>query len=307
MNKAFVILGPTSSGKTSLSLDLAKKYNGEIVSADSRQIYKYMDIGTGKVPISSKEQIERHDSLWKINGVNIWGYDLVKPSEFYSSYDYSFFALEKLKKIVNQDKNVFITGGTGFYIDMLTGRVKPSFVGPDFDLREELNKLSVEDLVSKIKLIDKTALKNIDIENPVRLIRVIEKLTAKKVNKTPLPYLKNTKFYFLGLTAPREFFYQKVDNWADSIWEAGLVKETENLIQMGYGNSQRLKGLVYKSAVDFINKKTNKYESVQRIKFDLHAYIRRQQTYFKKNQDIQWFDITAENSKENIYNFIEGK
>jgi tRNA dimethylallyltransferase len=307
MDKVFVILGPTSSGKTSLSLNLSKKYDGEIVSADSRQIYKFMDLGTGKVPVTSKKKIVKGDFVWKIDNINIWGYDLVKPDGFFSSYDYALFSLQKIRDIAKEKKNVFLTGGTGFYIDMVSERIIPSLVEPDFGLREELSGLNTNELITKLKTLDEGVLGKIDAKNPVRLIRAIEMLMKSKVNLRELPYLENAKFYYVGLIAPREFLYLRADNWAEAVWKAGLIKETESLIQMGYGASPKLKGLIYKSAVGFINKAIDESIALQRIKFDLHAYIRRQQTYFKKNPDIVWFDVSKENCKENIYNYIEGK
>ncbi len=305
-DKVFVILGPTSAGKTSLSLDLCKKYNGRIVSADSRQIYKFMDLGTGKVPIASGRKITKGDLVWKVDSIDIWGYDLIKPDKFFSSYDYAIFALAKLKDILKEKKNVFLTGGTGFYIDMVTKRITPSLVEPDFNLREELGGLSTGDLVVKLKALDAKVLDNIDLKNPVRLIRAIEKILKSKEKHDALPYLENTIFYYIGLTAPREFLYPRADNWAENIWKTGLIEETENLIHLGYGGSSKLKGLIYKSVVAFMNKEIDETKAIQRMKFDLHAYIRRQQTYFKKNADIVWFDISGENWKENIYNFVEG-
>ena len=145
MKKVFVILGPTSSGKTSLSLKLAKKMNGEIISADSRQIYKTMDIGTGKLPINANVKIVRDVDKWIIDGINVWGYDLVTPDAFFSAYDFAKFALPKISRGNPENKTMFVVGGTGFYIDILTGRVKPSNVMPDLELRATLETLSTEE------------------------------------------------------------------------------------------------------------------------------------------------------------------
>jgi tRNA dimethylallyltransferase len=307
MNKVFIILGPTSSGKTALAVDLCKKYGGEIVSVDSRQIYKYMDIGTGKIPICSVEEVLKRDFVWEIDSVNIWGYDLVKPDEYFSSYEYAVFALQKLRDIFRKEKNAFVTGGTGFYIDTITKKVNPSFIGPDFELRAELKNLGVKELIERLKALDKKILMKIDTKNPVRLIRAIEKLTKNNINPAKLSYLKNTTYYFLGLTAPRVFLFARADQWAEEVWDRGLVGETKVLIKMGYKESPKLKGLVYKSVVSFLDRKLTKAEAIQRIKFDIHAYIRRQQTYLKKNTEIVWFDISKENYQKNIYNFIEEK
>ena len=307
MNNIFIIVGPTSSGKTSLSIELCKKYNGEIFSADSRQIYKYMDIGTGKVPVVVSSDFIRGEGVWNIKGVNVWCYDLVAPDEFFSSYEYAKYSLPKIRETIELKKNVFVVGGTGFYIDTLTGGVKPSFVEPDFDLRKGLEKLSAQELLSRIMAIDPTSIKNIDVHNPPRLIRVLERLLSKKTVKEELPYIENTAFHYIGLDSSREVLYSRSDSWSEQVWKNGLVEETKKLMEMGYRNTQRMNGLVYKSVLSYLDGFIAEKEAIQRIKFDIHGYIRRQQTYFRKNSGITWFDISKEKYRENIYNFVEEK
>src|SRR4030042_4789177 len=141
-SKVYIILGPTSSGKTSLAVNLCKKFNGEIISADSRQVYKNMDIGTGKLPINSNATVVKGDEKWTIDGVNIWGYDLTTPDKFFSGYDFALFALNKAAELLKAEKTVFLVGGTGFYIDLFTGNVKPSTIKPNFEMRKELENLT---------------------------------------------------------------------------------------------------------------------------------------------------------------------
>jgi len=305
--KVFIILGPTSTGKTTLALDLCAKYSGEIISADSRQIYKYMDIGTGKVPLVEKSGSLKGDKFWQIGNIKIWGYDLVKPDELFSAYDYANFALPKINELQKDNKNVFLVGGTGFYIDIVTGRTKPSLVEPDPVLRKELEGLDAPELLERLKALIGAIPEGLDVKNPARIIRAIERAMKKNINEKELPYLQNTKFYYIGLDAPRDVLFSRADKWAEEVWKKGLLEETQKLIDMGYENSPKLHGLVYKSAVEFIKGLSDGAKSLERIKFDLHGYIRRQQTYFKKNPDIVWFDISKENCRQNIYNFIEGK
>lgn len=311
-NKIYVILGPTCSGKTSLSLNICKELNGEIISADSRQIYKFMDVGTGKVSVggrNSAEKVKRCDSVWNINGINVWGYDLITPDKYFSSFDFGVFALPKIAEILSKDKKVFITGGTGFYIDTLTGRVKPSFVEPNFELRQNLSGLSADELGEKLKILDRCAYDKIDKKNTVRLVRAIEKSLVKAsmrntaVEKT-LQYIKNVEFIHIGLRASREYLYKRADSWVENIWKDGLIGETEGLINMGYKDSSKMNGLIYKTVLEFLEGILSAEKAIERIKFDMHSYIRRQQTYFKKNNDVVWFDIDKESFKENIYNFI---
>ena len=294
MNKVYVVLGPTCSGKTSVALDLCRSMDGEIVSADSRQIYKYMDIGTGKFPFGEHN----------VN-VKIWGYDLVVPGKYFSVVDYVNFAVKKVKEILKEGKKVFIVGGTGFYVDVLTGRQEITGYAPNFVLREQLENKSVEELLSYLKSINSNKTLNIDIKNKVRLIRAIEKVLTKKSNYTSLVNsLNNVNFKFIGLQSDRGFLYNKVDGWVNWIWENGLIEEVKGLINNGYKETHQMKGLIYKDAVDFIDKKTLAKEAIQRTKFDLHSYIRRQQTWFKKNDQIKWFDIKDKKLSENVQNFV---
>lgn len=298
----FAIVGPTSTGKTSLALDLCKKFNGEIISADSRQIYKYMDVGTGKLPLGGSTSVEKGNGFWILDNIKIWGYDLVLPDQYFSSFDYAKYALEKSVEILSRGKTVFLTGGTGFYVDAVTGKIElNSNVSPDFILRSKLQKMSLEELQKLLTSLNLEAFEKIDKNNPVRLIRAIEKEKSKKNITTTLPCLKNP-FIYIGLTGPREVLYSRSDRWVASIWNNGLVSETQKLLQMGYGACPLLRGLVYKTALAYLRKELTENKAVERTKYDIHAYIRRQQTWFKRNLDIEWFDVSVDSYKENVYN-----
>ncbi len=301
----FIILGPTSSGKTSLALSLCEKFDGEIISADSRQVCKFMDIGTGKVPVKSDINVQRCADYWKFNNIKIWGYDLVDPDQYFSGYDFANYALKKAKEILEKGKTVFLVGGTGFYIDLFTGKIKPSNVLPDMDLRSSLEQSSLSNLQNKLKKMSKDVYDQIDQKNKVRLIRAIEKESSADVRKETLPYIKNAKFNYIGLTSAREFLYNRTDDWVDEIWRGGLIEEIKSLIEMGYENSPKIKGIVYKEVFDYLEGVLTKPEAIQKTKFNLHSYIRRQQTWFKKNNLIEWFDISKDDFKEIIYNRVK--
>lgn len=311
----YVILGPTSSGKTSLSIKLCKDFNGEIVSFDSRQLFKHMDLATGKLPITSGNQapspVEKHEGYWILDGITIWGYDLVSPNDFYSGYDFALFALNKIRELMSRGKQVFLVGGTGFYLDLITKNVEPSNIEPNFELRKELEKLSLEELQFKLTSLNKNEFNKIDNKNPARLIRSIEKVLGVTKNLNPLPYFTsadNVEFVYIGLTSENKYLFDRVDIWVESMWEKGLVMEVKKLIDLGFENSTKLKGLVYKSVLEFL-KPTNTLTEAQikqLIKYDLHAYIRRQLTYFKRNKNIKWFDISTGDYIKNIYNLING-
>ncbi len=306
MRKVFVILGPTSSGKTSTAINLCKKYDGEVVSADSRQVYKYMDVGTGKKPAGSDVGITKLENHWEMDGIKIWGYDLVTPNEYFSSYDFAQFALKKLEEILSAGKTAFLVGGTGFYIDMVTGRIKPANIPPDFDLRHELEQAPLEGLQEKLKKLDDMAYEKIDKENPARLVRAIEKLLTKNKPSEKLNYIKDVEYIFIGLTADRETLYSKTDAWLETIWQGGLIKETKFLLNSEYKNSPKLKGLVYNNTINHIKGDLPEDEAKQKIKYDLHSYIRRQQTYFKKIPGIITINTSQDNNLQKVYNIIDG-
>ncbi len=170
-----VISGPTSSGKTSLALDIAKYLGISIISADSRQIYKYFDIGTGKVPITNSYLYERHLDYWLIDGVKVYGYDLVEPDKKYNAYDFSIYARNLITQLTRYDGKALLVGGTGFYIDTTLGRLELNQAPSDPTLREELNGKSLENLVLQLKELSIDAYNNIDLKNKVRVVRAIEK------------------------------------------------------------------------------------------------------------------------------------
>lgn len=314
MNTVYVLFGPTSSGKTALALQLAQKLGCDIISADSRQIYKFMDVGTGKRPISNTIPLQKLDDKWLLDDVTVWGYDLTTPDKFFSAYDFAEFAHNKLSKLLPVTGKILLVGGTGFYVDIVTGRIKPSNVVPDLGLRTQLEELSLEELQQKLHRLNPELSDRIDSKNPARLMRAIEIELNTAINKKPLSYLINTRYVYIGLTAPREFIYARADLWVDTIWKNGLIAEVGNLIKLGYKDSPKMHGLVYKTALAYLQKELSEQEAIQRIKFDVHSYIRRQQTYFKKmiqeletsKETVKLLDISKDDCADLIYNLING-
>jgi tRNA dimethylallyltransferase len=294
MRKVLVIVGPTSSGKTSLSVKLCEKFGGEIISADSRQVYKDMDIGTGKVPVGSMAKIKELEDHWELDATIVWGYDLATPDEYFTVYDYAKWSIPKIEGLLGEGKTPFLVGGTGFYTDVVTGIKTVAGAKPDFELRKSLETTTTKSLVTRLTSLNPEVAERLDLNNRARLIRALEVELTKEKNTTPLPRLNDVEFIFVGLTAPRDFLYDRVDKWLDTIWDNGLIEEAKILIKK-YPKSRLLNGLVYKSVVSFIKEETSEEEARQRAKYDLHSYIRRQQTWFKKNEDIKWFDVTDKN------------
>lgn len=293
------LMGPTSSGKTSLALKLAKKFNFDIVSFDSRQVYKYLDVGTGKLPINTKDiKIEKNDNFWVMNGVKVWMYDVVTPDKDYSVARY----ISDLKSVVlpNLKKKVIYVGGTGYFLQSLINPQETLNIPPDYHLRQKLKDKRISELQSMLALSVLESMNTSDRNNRYRLIRKIEISRVKNSRfKIQDSNTADAKNLIIGLTAPREILYQRVDQWVDTIW-GDLMKEIEKIDKLGFLDSNVLNGIVYKHAKEIYNRKTDSSHALRMTKYDLHAYIRRQMTYFKKMNGIKWFDITDPNFELDI-------
>lgn len=313
-NSLAIIVGPTCTGKTSLAIKLAKSFNGSIISADSRQVVRHMDIGTGKVPIGAEAfDFKNSGDRWVINGVDVFGYDLVNPNEYFSAYDFVNYCGEIFPRVSREGKQALLVGGTGLYIDVVTGRVPLEGIGPDPELRKSLELLSTDMLAEKLHQIDEVTFKNIDIKNPARLVRAIEKAVQR--NRVPQrfeesgvaagPRDENAAVpVLIGLTTHREILYDRADSWIDSIFGESLFDEVK-MLQQRFPKSHRLTGIIYSSVVDYLAGKVTLDESKQLVKFAMHAYIRRQQTWFKRNPDIKWFDIMDKDFDSQVSSIVQ--
>lgn len=313
-----VLVGPTSSGKTSLAIDLAKKHNAEIISADSRQVYKFMDVGTGKLPLDGKSISQNNTTQklagsWLVDGISIWGYDVVTPDANFTAYDYLNFATEKIAEIRKRNKNIILAGGTGLYIDVVTGAKILNHGSPKAKDRARYNEMPLEALVEKLEKLYPSLAAQVDLKNKRRVIRALEsgeslgkvmgKDYRKNVNKrdSSARLRIREKFVIAGLGAPNSFLYNRADHWMDTIWSQTLIDEARFLLNT-YPHSEKLNGLIYKTVIAYIKGNIPEKDALQRCKWDIHAYIRRQLTWFKKNRDIVWFDISTIGSKDCIIN-----
>lgn len=295
--KVLVILGPTAVGKSDLAIVLAKKFNGELVACDSRQIYKGLDIGTGK-EISGKYKVVKGEGFWEVNGIKIWMYDLRLPQEQFNLKGYIDRASLVVEDILNRGKLPIIVGGTGLYLKGLLGGLGLE-VEKDKDLREELEKLSAEELQGKLKMLSPTDLEKMNLSdrwNKRRLIRKIEQFMYGYVdtqNQEPKSKSQNWDVLKIGLTAPRPFINGKIDSRLDARFNQGLITEGERLLENGV-SLKRFKelGLEYGVLADYFEGRISKDGILERLKLKNHQYAKRQMTWFKKEMGINWFDIT---------------
>jgi tRNA dimethylallyltransferase len=288
-----IILGPTASGKSGLAVKLAKKFNGEIVSADSRQIYKGLEIGSGAVTKKQKQNVPHYFLSFK------------NPKFSFSAEEFKKLAQKRIKKTVKKDKIPFLVGGTGFYIDAVAKNLIFPKTRQDKKLRQELQKKTVAVLFSILKKLDPQRIKIIDKNNPRRLIRAIE--IAKQLGK--VPKLKSGKQIFnclyLGIKKDSQKLKKDIEKRFYQWLKSGFLKEVEKLIKSKLPE-KRFKeiGLHYWFAYLYLSGFITKKEFEQNSLNSNKQYAKKQMTWFKKNKQIHWISNQKQAEKQ-IKNFLE--
>ncbi len=277
LKKLVVILGPNASGKSALAIALAKKFNGEIISADSRQIYKGMDIGSGK--ITKKE----------MQGVPHYLLSIASPKRRFSVAQYQKKANIVIKKIYKKHKLPILCGGTGFYIQSIVDSIRVPKVKPDWKFRKSLDKKSAEQLFTELKIFDSRRAKNIDKHNRRRLIRALE--IVLKTNKV-IPKLqkeKNFDVLILGIKKEKSELNKRIEKRLKQRLKQGMIKEVQVLKESGL-SWKRLEsfGLEYKFIAFYLQKKINYNEMVKQLQKAIEKYAKRQMTWFRKDKRIIW-------------------
>lgn len=294
MNRLLIICGPTATGKTAVAVSLAKKFNGELISADSRQIYRGMDIGTGK----DKESLQ---------GIPICMYDIVDPDEAFSVSQYQKQARAHIGDIQKQNKLPIIVGGTGLYIKSLIETIPTSEIKPNEELRKKLEKLDINELQVIVKQEYPCVwgkLNASDRQNPRRLVRRIE-LAKAGVTILTKPSSHPNDVLWIGLTAPFPHLYERIDRRVDERVGQGITHEVRTLLQKGYSwNLPSMSGLGYRQWKKYIEGSETMEEAVQKWKFEEHGYARRQMTWFKRNKNIRWVDISKKGYTQEIESFV---
>lgn len=290
--KVIVIVGPTASGKTDLSIRLAKELNGEIISADSMQIYKKMTIGTAK---PTKEEMQ---------GIPHHMIDIIEPNEDFNVAKYKNMAEEKIEEILAKGKQPIIVGGTGLYVDTLVKGIEFFDIENDFEYREklenEVKEKGVDWLYDELKKVDSEAAENIEKNNVRRVIRALEiyKVTGKTKTELDKESVKGSKYDYIifGLLWNREKLYERINLRVDIMLKDGLIEEVKSLIGNEGFSKTALQGLGYKEVVEYLENKVSYEEMVEKIKMETRRYAKRQMTWFKRNPDIIWLE--ASNKQE---------
>lgn len=298
--KVIIICGPTASGKTALSIELAKKINGEIISADSMQIYKDMNIGTAK-----PDEAERQ-------GIKHYIMDYISPEQRYSVAQFKNDATKAIEEIIAKGKTPIIVGGTGLYIDSLIYGIEYQEIEIDEKYRKELENIiaekGLEALYEEANKIDSEAMKKISKNDKKRIMRVLEiyKATGKTKTQQDKESRKNGVDYdyiVFTINMERDKLYERINKRVDIMLEKGLIQEVKDLAKKYNKFPTAMQGLGYKEVVDYIEGKYTKEEMIEKIKIESRRYAKRQLTWFRKNKEAIWLDA-LETQEYNIQQIL---
>jgi tRNA dimethylallyltransferase len=300
-NKLIVIVGPTAVGKTALAIELGQLINGEIISADSVQIYKYLDIGSAKPTISEQKKITHHLI------------DIIEPDVPFSVADYQKLAKVKIKEINAKNKIPILVGGTGLYVQSVIDDYDFSKEEGNYEFREQLKRISLEKgndfLYEKLKKVDPVSASKIHKNDVKRIIRALEVYykTGKRISEvkdkryTSSPY----DLIFFGLRLPRDELYRKIDLRVDQMIEEGLLEETKKLLNLGYSDKlNSMQSLGYKEMIQYLKGELDWDEAISLLKRNTRRFAKRQLTWFKRDKRIIWID-KSKNIKEDTYKMLE--
>lgn len=300
--KVIVICGPTASGKTALSIELAKQIDGEIISCDSMQIYKDMNIGTAKPDEEEKQ------------GIKHYLMDFVSPDERYSVADFKRDATRAIKEILNKGKMPIIVGGTGLYVDSMIYGIEYNEIDVDEkyrkQLEERINKEGLEILYQEAKKIDPIAIEKISHNDKKRIMRILEiyKATGKTKTEQEKESRKNEvefDYKVFAINMDREKLYERINKRVDIMIDKGLIEEVKSLKSKYNKFPTAMQGLGYKEVVKYLEKEYDRETMVNIIKQETRRYAKRQLTWFRKNKQTVWLD-GLNDMQNNIDIILEG-
>lgn len=277
-NRVIAVVGATASGKTSYAIELAKKINGEIISADSRLVYKGMDIGTAKPTIDEMQEIPHYMI------------DVVEPEYNYSVGLYVKEAKKHITDIISRGKVPIVVGGTGLYFRVLLENYDLPDVKPDYELRKELLSYSYEELLEMLTKLDEKAANSVEKNDKKKLIRYIEiiKLAGKPLDLVRGVKEKEFNVEWVGLNFPREILYDRINKRVDLMIEQGLIDETKKLLQKHGRISNITDTIGYREVLSYLDGELSLDEAKDKLKQNTRNYAKRQLTWFRKNEQINW-------------------
>lgn len=295
-----ILTGPTAVGKTNLSIQLAKKMNMEIISADSMQIYKFMDVGSAKVTED------------EMNGVKHYLIDEVTPDYSFSVSEFQERANDYINQIVKKGKLPLVTGGTGLYLNSLIYNMDFAKSDADNELREmlrlELEENGIDYMYEKLKSLDEEAANRIHKNNTKRVIRAIEVcMSGKKMSDFSSDLKLNEKYepIIIVLNRDREHLYRRINKRVDIMISQGLEDEVKTLLNMGYSSDLvSMQGIGYKEIIKYLNNEYTYEEAIEIIKRDSRRYAKRQLTWFRRYENAKWFDLDNYNDEKILLNDV---
>lgn len=306
--KLLVLIGPTAVGKTKLSIELAKRFNGEIISGDSMQVYKEMDIGTAKICPEEMEGIPHHLI------------DIKEPEEPFSAAEFQELVRSKITEVSKRGKLPMIVGGTGLYIQSVIYDYQFSEAASDSEFRDQLEKeaeaVGNEELHSRLKSIDPESAERIHPNNIRRVIRALEIYHCTGKTMTEYQQQQEPELLYdtciIGLTMDRELLYERINQRVDLMMEQGLLKEVKTLHEKGIRDCQSIQAIGYKELYDYLDDKVDFKEAIENLKQNSRRYAKRQLTWFRNKMNVEWFEMFPENEAyekkfAEISSFIEGK
>jgi len=287
--KLILIVGPTASGKTGLGIALARKFNGEIINADSRQIYKEMDIATAK---PTRDLDVKKKKTYVVEGIVHHLVGIVKPSQEFTMADFKMRANEAIADIISRGKLPIVVGGTGLYIWALVDNLDIPKVAPNKKLREGFEIKTLPELVSLIKKIDPQTAEKIDLKNKRRVLRALE-VAITSGESFSAQTTKSAPIYDclqIGLNWPREQLYTNISNRIDKQLAAGLIEETTALAKRYNWKLPSMSSIGYKQIGAYLRKEMTLEQAVEMFKRDTRRYAKRQISWFKRDKRIQWIE-----------------
>lgn len=303
MSHLIAIVGPTAVGKSALAIHLAQVFGGEIVSADSRQVFHGMDIGTAKPSPEERELVPHHLI------------DVVEPDQDFTLALYQQMATRTIQDIERRGRLALLVGGSGLYVRALLGGFRIPHVSPDAELRRRLEQKAEKEghmaLYKELIGVDPTAAKRIDPRNVRRVIRALEVFRALGLPFSHLQgsssFLPNFRTITIGLTTSRVDLYSRIDLRVDRMMEQGLVKEVELLLEQGYSlDLPSMSGLGYKQIGQYLKRELNLAEAVQKIKNETHRFARHQYAWFRLNDEaIHWFHV-GDGMEQLVQSLLQG-
>lgn len=282
MNKLVVIAGTNASGKSGLGIELAKKYSAEIISADSRQVFKGLDLGSGKVTEEEMQGIKHHLI------------DVAEPNDFFSLSEFQTLAYDAIDEILSNNKKAFLVGGTGLYVNSIVDGYNLNKAAPNDELRKSVEAKTIEELIDIIRESNPEKLERLDLQNKRRLERAAEKVLSGDADD--LPSVPRYETLVIGVTWPRKVLYARIKERLDRRLEQGMIEEVANLRRAGATDDFLYKlGLEYRYILMYLRGEFADFDAFyNKLFMEIRHLAKEQMTWFRKRTDINWIDMSAD-------------